>query len=213
MKLNFHPKMIGVVVISAISLILIIKVNDSITKKVEEQIAEIQNRYVPMIELGPQFEAQFENIRRDLQDAVSARDNDLLQSTLETKKLFLTQIQATNKILEPSQIKELTDALESYFTSAYDVSSRLMAGETGVTLVRVMVHMQLKQAHLTEVLKKTTTFDRNKLSVTLGEIKTALEKAVHLQLLINVVCVLSILLFSIWMIQTTKFKTFDDDMD
>lgn len=79
MKLNFHPKMIGVVVISAISLILIIKVNDSITKKVEEQIAEIQNRYVPMIELGPQFEAQFENIRRDLQDAVSARDNDLLE--------------------------------------------------------------------------------------------------------------------------------------
>ena len=199
MQASFRIKLMGVVSISAAAFILLVTVNHYITQNVETQISEIQQKYVPIIELGSKFGGQVKNIQRNFQDAVAAKDVELLHKTFETKKDFLDKIETAKEIIGPAQTAALKNALDSYYNDAYDISSRLMSGETGESLVISMAKMQDKQAKLMGLIKQATTFDRDKLNQTFSAVSDALNTAEQLQLAINLACLLSVFLFSLWL--------------
>jgi PAS domain S-box-containing protein len=189
----------AIVGIAAAAFLLIIGAGSVTALRVDRQLATIQGSYVPMLELELQLDGAFERLRRGFQDAVAAGDLDALASTEQLKGKFLDQLAAAGGAVDPAQGAALHAALEDYYVSAYDVSRRLIANETGERLVDAMTAMQTKQTRLTELLAITTAFDRRELAKSFDAIKQAtIEGRTH-RLWISIACLAAVVLLSGWL--------------
>src|SRR5439155_10320112 len=119
---------------------------------VERQLAAIQERYVPKVELGPQLESQFEHLRRSMQDAVATQDMEALEATRQSLSQFLEQLATAREAVAPREAAALRAAVQDYYAAAHDVSRRLIAGEKGEALVEAMASMQAKHSQTAERL-------------------------------------------------------------
>ena len=73
MRLSVRAKLIAIVVVAAWAFVVLIVASSFIAARADRQLAAIRERYVPKIEIGPQLERQFEQLRRGIQEAVAAR--------------------------------------------------------------------------------------------------------------------------------------------
>lgn len=198
-RITFRTKLLGIVGIAAFSFILLIAINIYLNNRVKLEIEHVQNQYIPIIELGPQFENKFEGIRRSFQDAVAAHDHELLEKSKEIKDQFLELLTSNQASIDSTKSAELKTALEEYYIAGSDVSNRLMKGETGIELVDHMADMQKKQTKTLTLLKETTSFDKAKLFEAFSASTKALDTSAKIQLLINTSCLLLALIFSLWL--------------
>ncbi|HEV3188845.1 MAG TPA: hypothetical protein VGY54_00035, partial [Polyangiaceae bacterium] len=148
-----------IVAIASVAFITLIVTGSLVAKRVDQQLATIQGRYLPKVELEPQLESQFERIRRAFQDAVAIRDTDGLAATGELKRRFLEQLDSARDAVDPTEAAALRSALEQHYAAAYDVSRRLIAGETGEGVVDAVASMQTKQARVSILLRQVAALD------------------------------------------------------
>src|SRR3954470_6527229 len=94
MNLTFRTKLSLLVGSAAAAFLVLIIVGTLSERQVEQQLATIQVRYVPKVELGPQLDNSFEHLRRGLQDAVATQDPDTLAGTRQSLIQFLDQLAA-----------------------------------------------------------------------------------------------------------------------
>src|SRR6266481_1639667 len=99
MRLTFRAKLIFIVGAAALAFVVLIVTSSVIASRVNQQLAAIQVRYVPKVELEPQLEGQFDRLRRALQDAVAAHDGDALDETREIKNGFLDRLAAAHDVV------------------------------------------------------------------------------------------------------------------
>jgi PAS domain S-box-containing protein len=187
-RLTFRTKLMGIVGIAAVAFLLLIAASTLIASRVEHQLETIQRRYLPRVELEPQLEAQLERIGRGFQDAVAARDTDALLATRELVARFFAQLAAAGDAVDPAEASALRSAVEDYYAAAHDVSLRLIAGETGETLVDAMTAMQAKQAAASEQLRKTAALERGELAEAFAATARAQATAGRYRLWISVAC-------------------------
>jgi PAS domain S-box-containing protein len=199
MRLTLRTKLMAIVGVAAFAFLLIIVVGAVTEQRADRQLATIQDRYVPKIELELQLDGTFEKLRRGFQDAVAAHDADALATTTAVKTHFLDQLAAANAAVEPAAAAELRIALEDYYASAYDLSRRLIADETGESVVDAMRGMQEKQGRFAEVLKRTTAFDRRELAHSFESVNEATAEASSYRRWISVGCLAAVMLLSMWL--------------
>jgi signal transduction histidine kinase len=197
MRLTFRVKLMTNVAITALAFVTLITTGAFIGKQVSEQLAALQGRYVPKVELEPQLESQFERIRRGFQDAVAIRDTDALVATRDLKIRFLGQLDAARGAVDPSDAAALRAALEAYDTAAYDVSRRLIAGEAGEAVVDAASAMQAKQALVSSLITKVAALDREQLSRAFASASRAEATARSSQLWISLACLVAALALSL----------------
>ena len=142
---TFRARLTAIVGIATLAFVILIVVSAAIAGRVASQLDDIQGHYLPKLELGPQLEGEFELLKRSLQDAVGARDGDALESSRDQFAALLQHLAAGHQVLEASEASALRDALQEYFENAYDVSRRMIEGETGEGLVDAISAMQTKQ--------------------------------------------------------------------
>src|SRR5258706_145908 len=65
---------------------------------VDERLASIEARYLPMIELAPRLEADLSALHRALQDAVASQDKEALAATRSLERRFLASIEQSAPI-------------------------------------------------------------------------------------------------------------------
>lgn len=171
MRLDFRAKLFGIVAIPAAALVAILVASSALTARVERQLAHIETRYVPLVELEPQLEAGLERLERGFQDAVAAHDLDALDTTEDTKHQIIKSLDAAREATDPDDARALRGALDDYFTRAMDVSHRLIAGETGEGLVDSIKAMQAAHARTAALVTRTAALDR-------GEMASAFHAAV-----------------------------------
>src|SRR5258708_13462700 len=111
MRLTFRTKLMTIVAIAVVAFITLIVTGSLVAKRVDQQLATIQGRYLPKVELEPQLESQFERIRRGFQDAVAIRDADGLAATPVLKPRFLQQLDAARDPVHPPDAAPLPSAL------------------------------------------------------------------------------------------------------
>jgi signal transduction histidine kinase len=196
MRLTFRAKLAGLVGITALAFLLIIVAEDLITRRVEQQLATLQQRYLPKVDLEPKLSADLERIQRGFQDAVAGRDSELLASTAELRDAFLRQLEGARAAVDPQEAAELRQSTEDYYAAGHDVSRRLIAGETGVAVVEAMREMQAKQARTSALLKKTAALDRQDLTDAFAEVDRAEAEAKSYRIAISVVCLATVLLLA-----------------
>jgi len=163
MHLTFKTKLALVVGAAALALIILMAVGKGTEGRVERQLAVIQERYLPKLELGPQLENQFEHLWRGLQDAVATQDPEVLGATRQSLDQFLQQLTAAHEVVPPAEAAALRAAVQDYYTAAYDVARRQIAGEKGEAIVEAMASMQAKHNQTKQQLQRATSLDLNRL--------------------------------------------------
>jgi signal transduction histidine kinase/CheY-like chemotaxis protein len=197
MRYTFRTKLTVIVGVAALAFLVLIVSGMIITKRADEQLIDIQRRYLPKLELGPYLEGQFEHIRRGFQDAVAAHDGDALAATSQFKRGFLERLDAARGAVDPGEAAGLRAALEDYYAAAYEVARRVIAGETGEPLVAAMSLMQTKHGETAALLQKATNFDRGELTGAFAAAAQAQATAGRLRLLISISCLALVILLSL----------------
>jgi signal transduction histidine kinase len=196
-RITLRAKLLGIVGIAAVAFLLIIVSSSVVAGRVERQLAFIQRRYVPKVELEPQLQGRLERIQRGFQDAVAAHDTDALEATRDLKADFLARLAAAKEATEPADAADLRDALEAYWARAYDVSRRLIAGETGEDVIDAIATMQASQARVAALVQKTAALDRAELGAAFEAAVRAEATARSYQIWASVACLGTVLVLSL----------------
>jgi signal transduction histidine kinase len=197
MRLTFRTTLIAIVGIAAFAFLLLTATGVVLTKRAALQLATIQTRYIPKVELEPQLYAQFDRIVRGFQDAVAIRDVEGLSTTNELKQRFLGELEAAGAAVDAADAEALRLAIEDYQTTAGDVSRRLIAGETGEALVDALTTMQSKQVRVQSCINKAAALDRRELTHAFAAAAYAQSMARLYQGLISISCLAAVLAVSL----------------
>jgi CheY-like chemotaxis protein/signal transduction histidine kinase/HAMP domain-containing protein len=199
MHLSFRAKLFAIVGTAAFALAALMVASFAMSTFVAERLTNIQNRYVPKLELGPRLQGNMERLKRSFQDAVAAKDAEGLLNAGAIKDQFLTQLDASVPALTLGQIAALRATMDDYFVAAADVSRRLIAGETGERVVEAMGAMQAKQARLEDLLVNVTSFDRGELARAFVEARQAQANMTKVRMVTTLACLLVVIMLSVWM--------------
>jgi signal transduction histidine kinase len=197
MRLTFRAKLFLLVGTAAASFAVLVTADSLLSSRMGGQLAEIQSRYIPFIELGPQLQADFARIRRGFQDGVAAQDLEAIDRTSAIRDAFLSTLRESGGLVDPDDATRLRADFDAYYTAAADLSRRLVAGEAGVALVSAMSAMQQKQVRVDELLKSATTLDRNRLGEAFSEIGRLQATTARFILGIGVFCLAILILLSL----------------
>jgi two-component system chemotaxis sensor kinase CheA len=184
---------------AAFALVALIVTGALVAARVDHQLALIQRRYVPKLELGPKLEAEFEHLGRSLQDAVAAQDQAALSESAQLKGTLSSQLTEAESTLDAVDVALARNAIDDYYVLALAVSRRLIAGETGEELVGSMSSMQTKQARALELLRKAVAFDRNELSNAFAAVSRTEVEASRIRLAVSLTCFLVVSLLYYWL--------------
>jgi PAS domain S-box-containing protein len=196
MRVTFRVKLLGIGGITALAFFILIAAGAVIARRVDGQLAAIRVRYLPKVELEPQLDGQLERIERGFQDAVAARDPDALAATRDLERVFLDLLAAAHDAVDPAEAERLRSAVDDYYSAGYDVSRRLIGGETGEALLDAIAGMQAKQARTVELIKTTASIDRREVTSAFTEAARAEATATSSRLWISVVCLAFVLVLS-----------------
>lgn len=141
------------------------------------ELADIERRLLPRLGLGPRMEADFERLSRTMQDAVAAQDEAALESAESERLKLFEAIRAAESSLGPSAAAGLRWAINDYFVVAMDISRRMIAGETGVSLVDDVSKMQARQVRAKGLILRTTGLEGDEVSGAFVRVREAHEEA------------------------------------
>src|SRR5438067_1785100 len=130
MRFTLRRKLMLMAGIAALSFVFLVVITSVLHRRASRQLAQIQQTYLPMVELGPRLDAEFAHLGRSLHDAVAAQDAEALAGTAQLRDAFLRELLETTRGQSSQEILALKSAVEEYYQTAYDVSLRLMAKET-----------------------------------------------------------------------------------
>jgi CheY-like chemotaxis protein len=199
MHLTLRTKLVLLVGAAAAAFLVLIVVGTLTERRIERQLDVIQVRYVPKVELGPQLESSFEQLRHALQDAVATQDPDTLAGTRQSLLQFLDHLAAANAAVPAEEAAALRSAVQDYYGSAYDVARRLIAGEKGEAIVEAMAAMQAKQATTTTRLRRATALDKGELANAFLAASHAQATSARVRLVVSLLCLGLVGLLSVWL--------------
>ncbi len=197
MKLTVRARLLGLVGAAVGGFLITLLTRGVVAHQVEGRLKSIQAYYVPRVELGPQLDSKFQQVQRGLQDAVAARDLDMLAATGAQKQGLLDALAAAGDAVSPSDAAELRAALEDYYAAAYDVSRRLIAEEGGESLVLLMAQMQAKQGAVTKLIRKTVAFDKAALAEAFAAAAAAQSTVGQVGLIASGTCLAALILLTL----------------
>jgi PAS domain S-box-containing protein len=197
MRLTLRIKILSIGGISALAFVLLIVAGAATGRKVETELGAIQRRYLPLVELEPQLNGQFERVQRGFQDAVAAHDLDALRATRDLETTFIDLLAGASDAVDARSAASLKDAIGDYYASGSDVSRRLIGGETGEAMTDAIAAMQAKQALTRDLITKTASLDRSQIGAAFVAAAQAEAAARWSRLWIGIVCLVFVLLLSL----------------
>src|SRR5689334_14673923 len=93
-----------------------------VERQVERDLGLIQERFIPLIALGPKLEQRFERLRHALQDAVAAQDADAVNETHLLVDDLLSALYEGRSALGLEHVRALEREIRAYYALAFDVS-------------------------------------------------------------------------------------------
>jgi signal transduction histidine kinase/CheY-like chemotaxis protein len=198
MPSTLRAKLLTIVASAALAFVVLLVTNRAVANRVDTELSHIEQRLLPRVELGPRLETQLEHLVRAFQDAVAAHDLDALERTRDTEKAFLAQIDAAGDALDPAQAAGLRTAMEDYYASAYDVSRRLVTGDSTDGLEGAIKDMQKKRDRVRGIVETATSLDRQEITAAFGAARAAQDTARRSQLVVSIAAMALVLLFTLW---------------
>src|SRR5262249_10287785 len=107
MQLTLRGKLLAIVGAAGVAFVILIVASELLAQSVGRELQNIESRLLPKIELRPRLEGDFDKLRRALQDAVQAYDNDALNNTRDVKEALVQDIAGAKDLIEPGEAANL----------------------------------------------------------------------------------------------------------
>jgi CheY-like chemotaxis protein/signal transduction histidine kinase len=198
MRLTFRAKLLLIFGATGFAFALVIAVSTLIGVGESRRLGDLESRLLPKLELGPQLEGEFSNLARHLQNAVAAQDNEILGESRGLFAALTRHVNDARAVLDAGAADALLAKLEKYYTVAYEVSRRWVAGETGEPIIEATAGMQTLQAEADLALKKATRLDRQELTDNFAAARAARVNAQRWRLAISLASLAFVLVLTIW---------------
>jgi signal transduction histidine kinase len=197
-SLSFRRKMLLIAATAALAFFLVLIVGALTLQRVESRLAEIEARYIPLLELGPQLDGDLDALQVSLRDAVAAQDRESLGASDALRKKMLARIDASESSMAAADVAKMRGAIETYYRQAYAVSERLIDGEAGEPIIDAMAEMQqARTAAFTEV-HRVANVDRTALSGAFESLRTVTREADWVRLVISMISLGLVVALSLW---------------
>lgn len=198
MKLTFRAKLTAIIVLMTLAFGSVLVISTWLGWREARALEDVEGRMVPKLELGPRLEAQFEHLRQSMQDAVAAQDPAALDESIQQRNAFIASVSGAGPALTPAEAAQLRHAVTAYHETAYNVSRRLLRGETGEGLVDALAAMQAQQ-HATEgLITAAARLDRHELAGGFAEVRRGITAGARYALLIGLANLALVLGLSTW---------------
>jgi CheY-like chemotaxis protein/HAMP domain-containing protein len=194
---SLRARLLLIVGTAALALLIVLVGSAVIGAQQTRDLRDVEQRLVPKLELGPKLEGEFDHLRQSMQDAVAAQDAPALEATLESRNHIFDLIGSAHDVIDASDAALLRWTLHDYYETAHDVSSRLITGETGETLVDEMARMQAQQAKTVSLIKRTTSLSQTELGSSFAMVANASQRADRFRFGIGLAGLALVLAFSL----------------
>lgn len=161
LRLGTRLRILTLITLTSLALMAVVDLLSVL--RTRRNLTSIERAYLPLMELGPAVRADFENLRRSLLDAVSSQDVEALRATSSLRDALHERLRNPPPIVDRKRVDDLVVALDTWYALAIDVSSRLIAQETGEQVIRRIEEMQERQREVEELIEETMVFDRSRL--------------------------------------------------
>src|SRR2546423_584418 len=128
MRRTFRLKLLAIVGVAGAALVVILVSSAIVEQRVNDHIATIRERFIPKIGLREKLRTGFDQIGRQLKDAVDASDADALEDARRAERGLLDVIAGTRDAIEPADAVALRRAIDDYYAAAEAVTRRMIRG-------------------------------------------------------------------------------------
>jgi CheY-like chemotaxis protein/HAMP domain-containing protein len=194
---SLRGRLLLIVGTAALALLIMLIGSAVIGAQQTRDLRDVEQRLVPKLELGPKLETEFDRLRQAMQDAVAAQDAPALEATLDARNHIFDLVGGSHAIIDANDAALLRWTVHDYYETARDLSRRLIAGETGESLVDEMARMQAQQAKTNALIKRTTGLSQTELSGSFAIVANESQRADRFRLGIGVVGLVLVLAFSL----------------
>jgi CheY-like chemotaxis protein/signal transduction histidine kinase/HAMP domain-containing protein len=208
-QVSFRTKLISIVVTTMIAFGAVLAMETSVGLRQMKDLADVEGRMVPKLELGPRLHAQFERLRLGMQDAVAAQDPAALDDTVRLRNELLKTLSTAGAALKPEDAATLRHAITAYHDAAYGASRRMIRGESGESMVDALAAMQVQQRATEALLESTSKLERGELAAGFAAVRTGVANGTRYGLVIGLFALLPVLVLSSW-VGRSVFRTLGD---
>jgi signal transduction histidine kinase len=199
--LKFRHRIGLVVVAAAVALVTVTAVALVLGRLGEQQIAGIETRYVPLIELDRDLKTQFAEIPRLLENAVSAAEDSQLHDADQLYAKLIARLRAGARAIAEngSDPAVLESELSRYYNGARAVAAALVAGTSPGQLVDEIDAMRRKSLAAAAMLDGATSPDRRRLAAAFATARASQRDAIWIDLAVAI-CALVVIGLLSWRI-------------
>jgi CheY-like chemotaxis protein/HAMP domain-containing protein len=195
---SLRAKLMLIVGTATLAVVLVLGASAVLGARSARELGDLEARLVPKLGLGPRLEAEFERLRQTIQDSVTAQDAVALDATQVQRTRLFELIGGAGAALTPNEAASLRWTIQDYYETARDISRRLIAGETGETLVDDMQTLQARYTKAADLIKTTTRLEQDQLAAAFAATRRTNERADQFRLGIGVGAVLLVIALTYW---------------
>lgn len=161
-RLRFSQKVGLMPIVAGIGYVLILVMSVTLGRRSEARLSLIEHGYAPSLDLSRDLDDQLATLQRAMQDAVAAKDPEMVAATAQVKTAFHTLLDSarTNPVADSTELAGLGRQFDAYYAVARGASERLLAMETGDAVVAALQDMTNRYNAIDQFLQQRTERDR-----------------------------------------------------
>jgi signal transduction histidine kinase len=201
-RLDFRQKMSLPAGAAALCFVILLVITWRFGRQNEEVLTRIETGHVPALEMSRDLESILSDLRRALQDAVSAEDEEAVEAAGAFKDDFHRRLAAArdNPAVDSARLARVASLFDAYEEQARNGSQRLIRRDSSPDLSASLHRMASSFLALEKELVDDTAHDRQQLLGAFVEARR-LQRTVKLQSAVAIGgCIAVIVLLSIWIV-------------
>ena len=204
-RLRFRHRIGLLVVIAAAALVTVTAVTLVLGQRSRRELAGIETRYVPLIELDRDLKKMFSEVKRALEDAAGAADEGRLADADRLDTELRRRLAAGSATIagngdDPTVLER---DYRAYFTSAREVSAAIVDGTAVADLGPQIERMTQTRSTFEAHLATATAPDRKRLAAAFQTARESQEAALRIEIAVAIGAIGLIGLLSWWIIRRT----------
>ncbi|MBN2385353.1 methyl-accepting chemotaxis protein [bacterium] len=202
-KLKFKHKIILLPLLAALAFTLILAFNLVIGQRNIKSLNDIENGFAPALNMSRDIEEMLDSFQRNMQDAVSAGDEDMLRDILAIRDSMVTRLadEKDNPALNVEDLSELSQSLTDYANLAYETSLQIIRGDMGEALTKSAERMRDEYIRLNDNLITETNNKQEAMKAAFASTRQSQKTSLNLVIVITIVCLCAMILLSAWIIR------------
>ena len=184
--LKFRHRIGLIVVLAAAALVAVTAVTLVLGRRGALQLAGIETRYVPLVELDRDLKTLFAQIPRALEDAAATAEESMLRDADALYDKLVARLRAGVGVMldNGADPVALEAELHDYYGNAHQVAAALVAGDPASSLTANIDAMTRAKQALTAHLAQATTPDRRRLAAAFAAARASQRNALWLDIFV-----------------------------